>query len=110
MKKLRTWHVVSAILMTSAILGWAFWLRSLPNPPPPMQFVIEPKSVIATGHAHADGFRWSNWSTVADVSDDGTEILVGVHKQSGNIINVSSRCELWSTSGNEVTPSHWNDP
>src|SRR5262245_13988476 len=109
MRRLRTWHVVSALLTVSA-LGWAFWLRSLPEPPSPMQFVLGPKSVIATGHAEAGGHRWSNWATVEDVSGDGTEILVGVHKQSGNIMNVSSRCELWSTSGTEVTPSHWKDP
>src|SRR4051794_5501402 len=49
----------------------------------------------------------SFWGSVTHVSEDGRQIIVGIHR--GDFRGYDSRLEMWDAqTGMNLTPAHWN--
>ena len=100
--------IVSAALLVLALLAWMGWLRTLPKPPPRTQFVMPPKFTIPTGHVYVSHRNRWNYTSIADISDDGSRVTVGLNWGSKDG-SVTSEFEIWDTVANRNATAHWSD-
>src|SRR5262245_5206418 len=109
MLRLRHRFVAAGAMMVLALLGWLCWLQVRPKVPR-TQLAAPPKFTFSTGHVTTSGWGGRNAASVEDISDDGRRVIVGKNFYSKNA-HVISEFEVWDTAaGQNVTPTHWNDP
>jgi hypothetical protein len=105
MRRLFTLLRKPVLLVPLIFFAWTCFFRAQLSPSP--QFVVQ------TGAANnwaMSSFSPSTWSTLRYLSNDGREVIIGIHH--GRFFKgISSRLQLWDTrTGMNETPSFWDDP
>src|SRR5262249_3736680 len=90
-------------LAVALFIGWIWFFHEQVTPPP--------QYIVATGAEYGweeRVFRPTGWwASIKHVSEDGSQVVIGVHKGDG-IRWVDTKLQLWDVkNGANITPQIW---